>query len=378
MGGARTAAVSAVGGSWPAPISVRVVERGRPAMDDEDVVPGVDRDPDRRCRGANGSAAASARTDPPRTSAPARRLRPARPLVSSADLRRGRARPSSDDEARTDDDVARLASSGPFVDLLSEFGEVYAESSGPRVTSCRYAHRSVPAITMLLAAASLPCCRWWSLRLRGAAAHDVPDRRDRAGLPQAGGPAAAPAGARAARGHARHGLSHARAQATSNLARVDPRCARRRKLWIADRCELYEDDARLRRPASSRARVSLPSDRASPPTRRRSPTSRPRRCRTRRSSTGARACSTCCSSTRSGRSSRGSRSIPASPGSGCASVTVLRFLPPGGAVRAFELPAIRAWSGSTRGGIRPPFASCGWASSTSSTAPTTCSSCCAW
>ncbi len=59
--------------------------------------------------------------------------------------------------------------------------------------------------------------------------------------------------------------------------------------------------------------------------------------------------------------------------------TALRFLPPGGAVRAYGVfQTIPAWFGSTRAGIRQHGDSCSWALFISSAERIICCSCSAW
>ena len=70
------------------------------------------------------------------------------------------------------------------------------------------------------------------------------------------------------------------------------------------------------------------------------------------SSTGTRRCSTSCSNTRSSRIDRRSRSNPALARLGIRVVTVLRFLPPAGAVRAFESDR-RSRPGAARSALAP-------------------------
>ena len=161
-------------------------------------------------------------------------------------------------------------------------------------------------------------------------------RGDGAGFPQARGPAPPPAAAGAPRRPARRGLPDA-GPGYLDLARAEPLLAMR----PSDGSPIPSSSSRTRLrsepprswPSASRCRPTGASEH----TKTRRLTSRARPSAPPRRSPGARHCSTCGSSTRSSRPASRFSIHPALHRLGLRVVTVLRFLPPGGGVRAFEL-----------------------------------------
>ena len=147
-------------------------------------------------------------------------------------------------------------------------------------------------------------------------------------------------------------------------------------LWLSGFIEIYEGDTRLcRSPRIVATRVSLPSRQVlCHPTK--------RRWRTSRAAAAARhgALLEPGDARRAVRVSDSLGSIrffdpPRARGWGCASSRCFGSCRRAARFAPSNSPAIRAWSGSTRGGIRPRCGSSSWGSSTSWTAPTTCCSC---
>ena len=162
-----------------------------------------------------------------------------------------------------------------------------------------------------------------------------------------------------------------------DLPRVDASLRQAAQLWIADQVELYEDDVRLSPPHIVAVRVSLPSDRSFGGY---------------EEAVAHLTAAPLPDETElywsqgmldvwfeyAIRSDQSRLSIdPGFARLGLHVTTVLRFLPPGGAVRLRILQDPDS-SGSRRSGIRPPFASWPWASGTSSTGRTISCFCCAW
>ena len=179
-------------------------------------------------------------------------------------------------------------------------------------------------------------CRFVRLRL-AALAHDIPnDVTVQAFLKPDGQPAAS-AGARAAEGHARRRFSRSAAPGYLDLARTGPAAARRgdpvdlRLHRALRRRHAPAEAARRRDPHVARIRPVLRVLRRGAGARH-----RPEAAAGHRRRSGTRRCSTCCSSTRFSRTGREFSIHPGLARLGLRVVTVLRFLPPGGAVRAFE------------------------------------------
>jgi len=163
-----------------------------------------------------------------------------------------------------------------------------------------------------------------------------------------------------------------------DFTRVDSSLRDAVALWLAGEIELYEDDARLGKPKLVDARVSLESD---------------------RSFAAYESALAHFKEPRLGndtelywnqglldvllaypvRSERSAFLIrPRLERLGIKVNIVLRFLPPGGEARAFDLHGDPPSCASIRAGTRRRCASCTRASSTSCRAPTTFSSCSAW
>ena len=107
-------------------------------------------------------------------------------------------------------------------------------------------------------------------------------------------------------------------------------------VWLSNDITIYEGDRRL--PAPSNGHASLVGIRQIVHRLRQCTGARHRPAASglRPTFTGTSRCSTCCSNIRSSPTSRSFPFIPGSAGSACAWSPVLRFLPPDGAVRAFE------------------------------------------
>ncbi len=182
--------------------------------------------------------------------------------------------------------------------------------------------------------------RGGALRPCARPAHDIPNDVTVQALRQAGRAAPAASRPRPAPGDARHGLPEAarhdeRGPARPGARRGDP--ARRRDAL----------DLGLPRPLRERRRASRAAGRVG--ARRAAvrqvvrfvrrgdrPPDRAPDCRSRPSSSGARGCSTCSSSTRFSSDQSRFSIQPRLARLGIRTLTVLRFLPPGGGVRAFE------------------------------------------
>ena len=138
-------------------------------------------------------------------------------------------------------------------------------------------------------------------------------------------------------------------------------CATRRGSGLPMPCELHETAARLADAAGAAARVSLPSDRVVRQLCRSAcaPCHGSAAAAAKRSWSGSRGCSTCCSSIRSRRSSR--RFVdPARAwrASGCGPSPCCGSFRPAVASAPTSSTAIRAWCGSIRAGITPRCDSC--------------------
>ena len=108
-------------------------------------------------------------------------------------------------------------------------------------------------------------------------------------------------------------------------------------LWIADFVAIYEGETRLPKPRVAATQVSLESDRSFASFEEAlAHVTGPQALRAVATWSGTRCCSTCCSSTRSIRIAPRFSIRPGLERLAARVVTVLRFLPPGGAVRAYE------------------------------------------
>ena len=145
------------------------------------------------------------------------------------------------------------------------------------------------------------------------------------------------AGARAAEGHARRRLSGARQRLSGSRAARAAAARRRHAVDLPTSSRSTKARRRLPKPRVVATQVSLESDRRSPPYEEAlAHVTGPELAEQRERLSGTRCCSTCCSSTRSTRTDPLSRSDLGLARLAARVVTVLRFLPPGGAVRAFE------------------------------------------
>ena len=198
------------------------------------------------------------------------------------------------------------------------------------------------------------CCRRAARRRRGPR---HPERRHGPGVPQAG--RAARCGCwSACRSKAMRDMDYPKPRGTTNadlldLGRADATLRDAATLWIADYLELYEnDDAAGRADGRRGARLAAVRQVVRVLRRGARPRHRAAAAGRRPSSSGARGCSTCCSSTRSSRTSRASRFDPRLARLGIRTLTVLRFLPPGGAVRALRVPR-RSRARAARSALAP-------------------------
>ena len=181
-----------------------------------------------------------------------------------------------------------------------------------------------------------------------------PERRHRACLPQAGGRAPATAGARAAAAPSATWIFRSARGGYLDIEKLAPAAARRgHAVDRATSSRSTKDETRLPKP-----RVAADADvaRIRPVLRilRRGArrTSPGRSFRTPRTWSGTRRCSTSCSNTRSTRTAPRFSIRPGLERLAARVVTVLRFLPPGGAVRAFEFTGDPG-TGAARSALAP-------------------------